>query len=96
MHVKHRRLETEGDPDPLPAPYDYQTQAQAGLFMGWAFGIITWAATVAWLAFVGVGAALTFWPILGTTILWAGRMEMAHARVMDARRGHPPASVHHD
>ena len=30
LHVKHRRLETEGDPDPLPAPYDYQTICKAG------------------------------------------------------------------
>ena len=96
LHVKHRRLETEGDPDPLPAPYDYQTQAQGGVFMGWAFGIITWVATLAWLVFVGVGSAMTFGPILGTTILWVGRMEMAHARVMDARRGQPPAPVDHD
>ena len=42
--MKHRRLETEGDPEPLPAPYDYQTQAQGGVFAGWAFGIITWVA----------------------------------------------------
>ena len=96
LHVKHRRLETEGDPDPLPAPYDYQTQAQGGVFAGWAFGIITWVATLAWLIFVGVGAVLTFWPILGTTLLWAGRMEMAHARVMDGRRGQPPAPVDQD
>jgi hypothetical protein len=39
---------------------------------------------------------MTFWPIVGTTILWVGRMEMAHARVMDARRGQPPAPVDHD
>ena len=64
--------------------------------MGWAFGIITWVATLAWLIFVGVGAVLTFWPILGTTLLWAGRMEMAHARVMDGRRGQPPAPVDQD
>lgn len=64
--------------------------------MGWAFGIITWVATLAWLVFVGVGSAMTFGPILGTTILWVGRMEMAHARVMDARRGQPPAPVDHD
>ena len=30
-------------------------------------------------------------PVVGTTAVLAGRMEAAHARTMDARRGMPPA-----
>lgn len=89
--VKHEKLETHGDPAPLPAPYDYETQAKAGLFMGWAGGIVAWAGTLAWLAFLGPAPALALGPVLGTTLVIYGRMEMAHAQVMDAWRGRPPA-----
>lgn len=90
-HVKHARLEAEGDPDPLPAVYDYTTQARAGLYLGWGAAVLGWTIPLLLLVFVGPLSALTPAPILGTTMLIYGRMEMAHARVMDARRGKPPA-----
>lgn len=90
-HVKHAKSEAEGDPDPLPAVYDYVTQAQGGVFMGWGAAVLGWAIPLLLLIFLGPASALSPWPILGTTALIHGRMEMAHARVMDARRGSPPA-----
>ncbi|WP_298582986.1 hypothetical protein [uncultured Kocuria sp.] len=90
-HVRHARLEDEGDPDPLPAVYDYVTQAQGGVFMGWGAAVLGWAIPLLLLIFVGPLSALTPAPILGTTALIYGRMEMVHARAMDARRGMPPA-----
>lgn len=90
-HVKHSKLETEGDPDPLPAVYDYVTQAQGGVFFGWGAAVLGWAIPVLLLIFLGPASALSPWPILGMTALIYGRMEMAHARVMDVRRGRPPA-----
>jgi hypothetical protein len=85
--VTHAKREAEGDPDPLPRAYDYTTQAQAGLFLGWAFGVLAWAGTLAWLALVGPGSMVVLGPVLGTTAVIAGRDAMAHARAMDARRG---------
>lgn len=92
-HVRHRKLETDGDPEPLPAPYDYVTQAQPGLIMGWVVGVIAWAGTLAMVFFFGPASAVVLGPIIGTTAIIAGRMEMAHAKVMDARRGRPPAAT---
>ncbi|MEX5299289.1 hypothetical protein RCG67_10980 [Kocuria sp. CPCC 205292] len=90
-HVKHARREAEGDPDPLPAAYDYVTQAQAGLCLGWGAAVLGWALPLLLLILLGPASALSPWPVLGTTALIHGRMEMEHARVMDARRGRPPA-----
>lgn len=92
-HVRHARLEDEGDPEPLPAVYDYTTQAQAGLYLGWGAAVLGWAIPALLLVFVGPLSALTPAPIIGTTALIYGRMEMAHAQAMDARRGQPPASA---
>ncbi|MFI7583151.1 hypothetical protein ACH9DO_05085 [Kocuria sp. M1N1S27] len=90
-HVRHAELEAEGDPDPLPAVYDYTTQAQAGLYLGWGAAVLGWAVPLLLLIFVGPLSALTPAPIIGTTLLVCGRMQLAHARTMDARRGMPPA-----
>ena len=93
-HVRHRKLEADGDPEPLPASTDYVTQAQPGFFMGWGIGVIAWAGTLAFLASFGPAPAVVLGPVIGTTAIIAGRMEMAHAKVMDARRGRPPAAAH--
>ncbi|MFF0904331.1 UNVERIFIED_CONTAM: hypothetical protein RF653_11705 [Kocuria sp. CPCC 205316] len=53
--------------------------------------MLGWVIPVLLLISLGPASALSPWPILGTTALIYGRMEMAHARVMDARRGRPPA-----
>lgn len=87
--AKQLRLETEGDPDPLPAPYDYETQAKVGFYAGWLFGAAAWAVTVVLLLFAGPTGPWVLGPVVGTTAVVAGRVELAHARVMDARRGGP-------
>ncbi|MFF0989620.1 hypothetical protein [Kocuria nitroreducens] len=57
----------------------------------WWWGIGAWAGTLAWLVFLGPAPALVLGPVLGTTLVLYGRLERAHAQVMDARRGLPPA-----
>lgn len=74
----------------MPAVYDYVTQARAGLDLGWGAAVLGWAIPLL-LIFVGPLSALTSAPIIGTSALIYGRTEMTHARVMDARRGKPPA-----
>lgn len=91
MRVKQLKREAEGDPDPLPEPYDYETQAQAGFYGGWIVGVAAWTAGAVLLVFAGPAGPWVLGPIIGTTAVVAGRMELAHARVMDARRGRPPA-----
>ncbi|MUN63661.1 hypothetical protein GMA12_10970 [Kocuria sediminis] len=43
---------------------------------------------------VGYPHVFVIGPVVGTTAVLAGRMEFAHARAMDARRGMPPSTAH--
>jgi len=42
-------------------------------------------------AVAGFGSAWVLGPVIGTAFILGARMESAHARTMDARRGRPPA-----
>ena len=86
---RERNLHNEqanGDPDPLPSPYSYVTQAQPNLWMCWIIGAALWGIGIA-MWFAWYPAAWVAFPIFGTTMIALGRLEMAHARVMDAHRG---------
>jgi hypothetical protein len=89
--ARHRKFETEGDPEQLPATTDYATMAMPTVVLGWMVGLVAWAVTVVLLVFAGPGSAWVLGPIVGTAFILGARMESAHAKVMDAHRGMPPA-----
>lgn len=85
-----RRVEIEGDPERINPPYDYETTARPSVWLGWTAGVVCWLAGFVILA-AGYPHVFIIGPVIGTTAVLAGRMEAAHARNMDARRGMPPA-----
>ncbi|MEF3121683.1 hypothetical protein [Kocuria flava] len=91
--VRHRQLETQGDPEPLPATTDYVTTALPMVVLCWLVGVGAWGVTVLLVALAGFGSAWVLGPIIGTAFILGARMESAHARTMDARRGMPPAAA---
>lgn len=84
------RVEVEGDPEPINPPYDYETTARPSVWLSWTAGVVCWVAGFVILA-AGYPHVFIIGPVIGTTAVLAGRMEAAHARAMDARRGMPPA-----
>jgi hypothetical protein len=93
--ARHRQLEDEGDPERLPATTDYATMSMPTVVLGWMVGVVAWAVTVVVLVFAGPGSAWVIGPIVGTAFIFGARMESAHAKLMDARRGMPPAVAGH-
>jgi hypothetical protein len=92
--VRHRKLEVEGDPERLPVTTDYVTMATPTVVLGWMAGVVTWGVALLLLAVAGFGSAWVLGPIIGTAFILGARMEAAHARTMDARRGMPPSTGH--
>lgn len=91
--ARHQELEAEGDPEPLPATTDYLTMAQPTVVLGWMGGVVAWGATLLLLVVAGFGSAWVLGPIIGTAFILGARIEAAHARTMDARRGTPPVTA---
>ena len=60
------------------------------MWLGWTAGVVCWVVGFVILA-AGYPQVFIIGPVVGTTAVLAGRMEAAHARTMDARRGMPPA-----
>lgn len=89
----HRKLEVEGDPEKLPATTDYVTMSMPTVVLGWMAGVVVWGVTLLLLVVAGFSSAWVLGPIIGTALILGARMEAAHARVMDARRGRPPATA---
>jgi hypothetical protein len=85
-----RRVENEGDPEPINPPYDYETTARPSVWLGWTAGVVCWVAGFV-IPAAGYPHVFVIGSVVGTTAVLAGRMEIAHARAMDARRGMPPA-----
>lgn len=93
LEITRRRLhrvEIEGDPEPINPPYDYETTARPSVWSGWTAGVVCWVAGFVILA-AGYPHVFVIGPVVGTAAVLAGRMELTHARAMDARRGMPPA-----
>jgi hypothetical protein len=93
LEITRRRLhrvEADGDPEPINPPYDYETTARPSVWLGWTAGVACWVAGFVILA-SGYPHVFIIGPVIGTTAVLAGRLELTHARAMDARRGMPPA-----
>lgn len=91
--ARYRQLERDGDPEPLPATTDYVTTALPMVALCWMVGVGTWGVTVLLVFLAGFGSAWVLGPVIGTAFILGARMESTHARVMDARRGMPPAAA---
>jgi hypothetical protein len=97
LEITRRRLhrvDIEGETEPINPPYDYETTARPSVWLGWTAGVVCWVAGFVILP-AGYPRVFTIGPVIGTTAVLAGRMEAAHARTMDARRGMPPAVTGH-
>lgn len=93
--ARHRKLEDEGDPERLPATTDYVTMSTPTVVLCWMAGVVAWVVTPVLLIFAGPGSAWVLGPIIGTAFILGARTESVHSRVMDARRGMPPAPAGH-
>jgi hypothetical protein len=93
LKAGYRLLETDGDPDPLPMSTDCSTVAAPMVWLCWIAGAAAWGVTLVLLIVAGPASAWVLGPIIGTTFILGARLESAHARVMDARRGRPPAAA---
>ncbi|GAA1747136.1 hypothetical protein GCM10009767_02290 [Kocuria aegyptia] len=91
--ARYRKLEAEGDPERLPATTDYVTMSMPTVVLGWMAGVVVWGVTLLLLVIAGFGSAWVLGPIIGTALILGARMEAAHARTMDARRGTPPVTT---
>lgn len=60
------------------------------VFLLWLAGFVVWVAGFVILA-AGYPHVFVIGPVVATAAVLAGRMELTHARAMDARRGMPPA-----
>lgn len=92
VRSRQRGLEAKGDPDPPKPPFDYTTGSRGSLWLGWAAGLIGWGAGAVMLLH-GSLALFVIGPVIGTAAVLWGRQELAHAEVMDARRGAPPETA---
>lgn len=92
VRSRQRGLEAKGDLDPPKPPFDYTTGSRGSLWLGWAAGLIGWGAGAAMLLH-GSLALFVIGPVIGTAAILWGRQELAHAKVMDARRGAPPETA---
>ena len=87
---QHRLLETDPGPETLGDPRSFTPGAKRMRLMMWVLGAGTWALPILLIS-RGDYATLLPWPLFGATLVVLGYLEVAHARIMDDRRGSSPA-----
>ena len=88
---QHRLLETDPGPETLGDPRSFTRGAKRMRLMMWVLGAGTCALPILLIS-RGDYATLLPWPLFGAALVVLGHLEVAHARIMDARR---TRSEHH-